>query len=266
MNIQRVVYKENNLKLMKSLPDKSFGLIYTDPPFGTGKKMTSVPVGKGHELKSVGSYKDPIFGWMDDLRPRLEEMYRLLKDNGTLYLHLDWRGTHHARLALDEIFGRDNFLNEIIWAYDYGGRGKTHWPRKHDNILVYTKNHKNYYFNRCKEDFVPRSAPSLAKDSSSEKFVTDVWWNTIVHTNGKERTGYPTQKPLAIVRRIVRTSCAPDDMVFDPYAGSGTTAEAAQLENRSWTVCDENQQAIDVMVKRFGKYDNVTNGSITWNI
>ncbi|WP_307742056.1 DNA methyltransferase [uncultured Mobiluncus sp.] len=269
-----LVVAGDNLPMLRGLPDQSFQLIYIDPPFNTGKVQsrqslktvrTDAPVagsrvgfqGKTYETVrgQVTSYNDSFTDYWGLLEPRLEEAWRLLAPSGTLYLHLDYREVHYAKVLLDALFGRDCFLNEIIWAYDYGGRSKRKWPAKHDNILVYVKDPKRYYFDSESVDREPYMAPGLVtpEKAARGKLPTDVWWHTIVSPTGKEKTGYATQKPEGILRRIVQASSRPGDWVLDFFAGSGTTgAVAGQLERR-FVLIDENPEAIAVMRHRFSR-------------
>lgn len=236
----------DNLIILKNKPDKIANLIYIDPPFNTGKTQ------KRNDLNYDDSFED----FKKFIYPRMEMAYRLLKDNGSLFFHIDYREVHYCKVWLDEIFGRDNFLNEIIWAYDYGGRPKNKWPPKHDNILWYTKNKDDYVFNYDQIDRIPYMAPGLVTKEKAErgKTLTSVWWNTIVHTTGKEKTGYPTQKPLAIIERIIKVHSNPGDLVLDFFAGSGTTGEAALKLDRKCILVDQNPDAIKVIKKRLNKY------------
>jgi site-specific DNA-methyltransferase (adenine-specific) len=188
--------------------------------------------------------------------PRLEEVWRVLSSEGTLYLHLDWREVHYAKVALDLIFGRENFLNEIIWAYDYGGKTKRRWPTKHDTILVYVKDPGSYIFNSDDIDREPYMAPGLVGKEKAElgKLPTDVWWHTIVSPTGKEKTGYATQKPLGVLRRIIQASSNPGDWVLDPFGGSGTTAHAAAELGRRFITMDSHPEAIATRRTRLSAY------------
>lgn len=260
----------DNLEVLRQLPDESFQMIYIDPPFNTGKvqKLASLKTTRSETGNRVGfkgqtyetvkgkllSYGDAFDDYWEFLEPRLEEAWRLLKPSGTLYLHLDYREVHYAKVLLDALFGRDCFLNEIIWAYDYGARSKKKWPTKHDNILVYVKDPESYYFNTEEVDREPYMAPGLVTPEKVAlgKLPTDVWWHTIVSPNGKEKTGYPTQKPLGILRRMVAASSAPGDWVLDFFGGSGSTGAAAQELGRRFVVVDQNPEAIEVMKKRLG--------------
>jgi len=261
------VINAENLGTLKSLPDKSFQLIYIDPPFNTGRKQvrtnrTSTESktgnlgfqGKRYEqvVNTVLSYDDEFADYWAFLEPRLIEAHRLLKQTGTLYLHLDYREAHYAKVLLDALFGRECFLNEIIWAYDYGGKSKSRWPAKHDTILVYVKDPDNYYFNSEEVDREPYMAPGLVTKEKVEKgkLPTDVWWHTIVSPTGKEKTGYPTQKPLGILRRIISASTKQGDRVLDFFAGSGTTAHAAWELKREFVVIDQNPESLKVIRQR----------------
>lgn len=250
-------------------------MIYIDPPFNTGKRQTRQAmtttrssggsrVGfKGQSYETVKGlitgYDDAFDDYWSFLEPRLEEAWRLLKPSGTLYLHLDYRESHYAKVLLDALFGRESFLNEIIWAYDYGARSKSKWPAKHDNILVYVKDPKNYYFDTDEVDREPYMAPGLVtpEKAARGKLPTDVWWHTIVSPTGKEKTGYATQKPEGVVRRMVAASSAPDDWVLDFFAGSGTLGAVASSLGRRFVLVDRNPEAIRVMRGRLVKGDQL---------
>lgn len=260
----------DNLPLLQGLPDGSMTLVYIDPPFNTGRRQQRQTLktrrstsgdrigfkGATYETtKGALSAYDDVFGdYWAFLEPRLEEAWRLLADDGTLYLHLDYREVHYAKVVLDGLFGRDCFLNEIIWAYDYGARARNRWPTKHDNILVYVKNPNAYHFDNTSVDREPYMAPGLVtpEKAARGKLPTDVWWHTIVSPTGKEKTGYPTQKPEGILRRIVQASSRQGDWVLDFFAGSGTTgAVAAQLDRR-FVLIDNNDESFRVMHDRLG--------------
>lgn len=263
-----LIVEGDNAEVTAAIPNASFQMIYLDPPFNTGRiqRRENISTRRTEEGSRLGfkgqkyevtrglitSYDDAFADYWDFLEPRLEEAWRLLKDDGTLYLHLDYREVHYAKVLLDALFGRDCFLNEIIWAYDYGGRSKKKWPAKHDTILVYVKNPKKYYFNSDEVDREPYMAPGLvtAEKVARGKLPTDVWWHTIVSPTGKEKTGYATQKPVGILRRIIAASSRPGDWVLDFFAGSGTTGAAAVELDRRFVLVDENPQAIEVMKKR----------------
>ena len=263
-----MIVQGDNLAIIRQLPDASFGLIYLDPPFNTGKaqtrqSMTTTRSSSGTRIgfggRSYESVRGTVLGYNDAftdywsfLEPRLEEAWRLLAANGTLYLHLDYREVHYAKVLLDALFGRECFLNEIIWAYDYGARTKRKWPSKHDTILVYVKNPADYVFNAEAVDREPYMAPGLVTPEKAAlgKLPTDVWWHTIVSPTGKEKTGYATQKPLGIIRRIIQASSNPGDWVLDFFAGSGTTGAAAHELGRYYLLVDENPEAIAIMRSR----------------
>lgn len=250
------------------MPDESVQLIYVDPPFNTGRTQqrgqattkrseTGNRVGfKGQRYETIRqtvlSYDDEFADYWSFLEPRLEEAWRLLKNTGTLYLHLDYREAHYAKVLLDALFGRDCFLNEIIWAYDYGGKSKSRWPAKHDTILVYVKDPQSYFFNSDEVDREPYMAPGLVTPEKVErgKLPTDVWWHTIVSPTGKEKTGYPTQKPEGILRRVIQASSKPGDLVLDFFAGSGTTGAVAASLDRTFVLIDRNPQSIAVITER----------------
>ena len=210
----------------------------------------------GHQYERVRgilrTYDDRFDDYGDFLMPRLEEAWRLLADDGTLYLHLDYREAHYAKVMLDAVFGRDCFLNELIWAYDYGAKSRSRWPTKHDTILVYVKTPGGHVFNADDIDREPYMAPGLvtAEKAARGKLPTDVWWHTIVPTTGREKTGYPTQKPEGILRRIVQASSRPGDRVLDLFAGSGTTGAVASAFGRDAVLVDDNPEAIRVMQQR----------------
>jgi len=260
-----LVLKGDNLSHLQAMPANSVQLIYIDPPFNTGRKQTrgkSVTTrtedgnrvgfkGQRYQIvrETVLSYDDEFADYWSFLEPRLEEAWRLLDETGTLYLHLDFREAHYAKVLLDALFGRECFLNEIIWAYDYGAKAKRKWPAKHDTILVYVKDPKKYFFNSAEVDREPYMAPGLVTAEKAErgKLPTDVWWHTIVSPTGTEKTGYPTQKPKGILRRIIQASSRPNDTVLDFFAGSGTTGVVAAELGRRFILMDRNQEAIDVI-------------------
>jgi site-specific DNA-methyltransferase (adenine-specific) len=265
-----LVIAGDNLAVLPLLPDGAFTLIYLDPPFNTGRAQvrrsltmrrsaTGTRVGfGGHTYETlrgqVTAYDDVFADYWAFLEPRLEQAWRLLADDGTLYLHLDYREVHYAKVLLDALFGRECFLNEIVWAYDYGARTKRKWPAKHDTILVYVKDPYAYHFDSEAVDREPYMAPGLvgAEKAARGKLPTDVWWHTIVSPTGKEKTGYPTQKPEGILRRIVLASSRPGDWVLDFFAGSGTSGAVARDTGRRFVLVDDNPEAIAVMRRRLG--------------
>lgn len=260
----------DNLVELPKLPDGSFQMVYIDPPFNTGrdqsrKTMRTVADADGDrtgfegrryrtELLQSSSYRDSFDDFLGFLAPRLEEAHRLLNDTGTLYFHIDYREAHYCKLLLDEIFGREGFLNEIIWAYDYGARSKKRWPAKHDTILVYVKDPGSYYFDSEGVDREPYMAPGLVtpEKAAKGKLPTDVWWHTIVPTNGSEKTGYPSQKPEGIVRRMVEASSRPGDWCLDFFCGSGTLGAVAHKLGRNYVLIDANPEAVEIASSRLG--------------
>ena len=262
------VYLGDNLDITRDFPDGSFDLIYIDPPFNTGKAQAREHLrtvrdpsgdrtgfqGRRYRTIRVGAraFADTFDDFLAFLEPRLEECHRLLQPQGAFFLHIDYREVHYAKVLLDRIFGRGSFMNEIIWAYDYGARSKTRWPAKHDNILWYAKDPDRYTFRYDEMDRIAYLAPGLVtpEKAARGKTPTDVWWHTIVSPTGKEKTGYPTQKPVGILTRIIRVHSEPGDRVLDLFAGSGTTGEAAIRNGRSAVLIDCSEEAMEVMAER----------------
>ena len=275
--MNRIVYGDN-LPVLQRMTTGSIELIYVDPPFNTGKRQSRTQMKTirdeagdrvgfgGHRYRTEilaepggSGYGDQFDDFLAFIRPRMVEAHRILSPTGSLFFHIDYREVHYCKVMLDEIFGRDCFQNEIIWAYDYGARATKRWPAKHDNILWYTKDPARYTFNLDATDRIPYMAPGLvgAEKAARGKTPTDVWWHTIVSPTGKEKTGYATQKPLGILERIVRVHSNPGDTVLDFFAGSGTTAEAAAKHGRSFVMVDESPAAIQIMEKRLKPYSPV---------
>jgi site-specific DNA-methyltransferase (adenine-specific) len=258
----------DNLPLLAELADETFQLVYIDPPFNTGKTQTrmrlqTLPDDNGDrvgfggrryrsEVLERSSYRDDFDDYLGFLEPRLRHARRLLTHTGTLYFHVDYREAHYCKLLLDEIFGRRCFLNEIIWAYDYGARTRRRWPAKHDTILVYVKDADDFHFDSDEVDREPYMAPGLvtAEKAARGKLPTDVWWHTIVPTNGAEKTGYATQKPEGIVRRMVLASTRPGDWCLDFFAGSGTLGAVASKLARRYVLMDWSPEAVAIMRAR----------------
>jgi site-specific DNA-methyltransferase (adenine-specific) len=273
--MDNTIYFGDNLPILQQMKSESVDLIYIDPPFNTGKRQSRTQIktersetgdrtgfsGNRYQTIRLGSreYVDIFDDYLVFLEPRLVEAYRILSADGTLYFHIDYREVHYCKLLLDQIFGRPSFLNEIIWAYDYGGRTKKRWPPKHDNILVYVKDPGRYTFNVTEIDRIPYMAPGLVgpEKAARGKLPTDTWWHTIVATNGKEKTGYPTQKPLGILDRLIRASSDPGDLVLDFFAGSGTTGMSCLELGRRFILVDNNPQALQVMRQRFKGVGNI---------
>jgi site-specific DNA-methyltransferase (adenine-specific) len=265
--VRRIVLGDN-LEVLPALPDALADLIYIDPPFNTGKRQARRRLrttrdaagdrtgfgGRRYRSELVGTseFDDRFDDYPAFLEPRLRHARRLLKPHGSFFLHVDCREVHYLKVQLDGIFGRECFMNEIIWAYDYGGRPRRRWPAKHDTILWYVRDPRRYTFVREAMDRIPYAAPGLVgpEKAARGKTPTDVWWHTIVPTNGRERTGYATQKPLGVLRRIVRVHSRPGDLCLDFFAGSGTLGEAAALEGRDFLLVDSSPAAVEVMRKR----------------
>ena len=269
------IFQSDNLSVLKNIDTNSIDLIYIDPPFNTGKvqSRTSIKTTRSEDGNRIGfkgnSYKTEILGeqnyidifddYLGFLEKRILESKRVLKDEGSFFLHLDYREIHYAKILCDKIFGRESFINEIIWSYDYGARSKKKWSTKHDNILWYAINPKKYTFNYDSIDRIPYMAPGLVgpEKAANGKTPTDSWWQTIVSPNSKEKTGYPTQKPIAIMNRIIKVHSNENDKVLDFFAGAGSTGEAAIKNNRDAILIDNNPQAIVAMKNRFKNYKNV---------
>ncbi len=295
------IYFGDNLDVLRSLPAGAADLIYIDPPFNTGVRQARTRIktvrdangdragfaGQRYRTEKLGtqSFADSFGdGYLAFLEPRLREAHRVLSAHGSLYFHVDYREVHYCKVLLDEVFGRPCFLNEIIWAYDYGARTRSRWPAKHDNILLYVKDPDDYVFNYEAVDRVPYMAPGLVGPEKAARGKTptdvwwhrqlpvgsegagqhdgaggpgDVWWHTIVPTNSRERTGYPTQKPAGLLRRIILASSNPGDTVLDFFAGSGTTGDVAHELGRTFILVDNNPQALEIMANRFRSTPNV---------
>jgi site-specific DNA-methyltransferase (adenine-specific) len=258
----------DNLELLPRFADGSFQLVYADPPFNTGRTQTRRTIaaeaaddgdrvgfgGRRYRTRILAesSYRDAFDDYLGFLEPRLREIRRVLADTGTLYLHTDPRESHSVKLLLDEVFGRECFLNEIVWAYDYGARPRRRWPAKHDTILVYVKDRERYHFDAEAVEREPYMAPGLVgpEKAARGKLPTDVWWHTIVSPTGREKTGYPTQKPEGVLRRIVQASSRPGDWCLDPFAGSGTLGAVASGLERHYVMIDTNPEAVEVARRR----------------
>lgn len=270
--VNKIVFGDN-LDVLRGLPDGAAQLIYIDPPFNTGKvqKRTRLRTvrdetggdrtgfqGKRYRTVKLGEsgYVDVFDDYLEFLEPRLREAHRILRPDGSLFFHIDYREVHYCKILLDVVFGRESFQNEIIWAYDYGARSKSRWPAKHDNILWFAKDPDDFVFRFEEMDRIPYMAPGLVgpEKAALGKTPTDTWWHTIVSPNGKEKTGYATQKPLGIIERIIKVHSNPGDLVIDFFAGSGTTGEAAARHGREFLLVDDNPEAIRVMAKRLGAF------------
>ena len=268
----------DNLEVLRTLDDGSIDLIYIDPPFNTGRTQTRVALrterdeagdrtgfqGQRYRTTTLGAtgYGDRFDDYLAFLEPRLAEAHRVLAGTGSLFFHIDYREAHYCKVLLDGIFGRESFINEIVWVYDYGGRPKRRWPAKHDTILWYAKDPAHYTFHLDAVDRIPYMAPELvgAEKAARGKTPKDVWWHTIVPTNSKEKIGYATQKPLGLLERIVKVHSSPGDRLLDFFAGSGTFGEAAARHGRSCLLVDDNPEAVRIMERRLGRFGAVVEG------
>jgi len=276
----RKIILGDNLEALAALPDAFASVIYVDPPFNTGKVQkrdrikttaTADPTSTGdrggfggrrydvERVASTGTYDDSYEDFEAFLMPRIDASLRCLTKNGSLFVHLDYREVHYIKVAIDRLLGRDRFVNEIIWAYDYGGRPKNRWPAKHDTILWYAMDPDDYVFDFDAIDRIPYMAPGLVGEEKTArgKLPTDTWWHTIVSPTGKEKLGYPTQKPLGILKRVVRASCPRGGLVLDFFAGSGTTGAAALESGRRFVLVDASEVAVATMKRRFATATDV---------
>jgi site-specific DNA-methyltransferase (adenine-specific) len=270
--MRRIVLGDN-AEVLPQLPEKFARLMYIDPPFNTGRaqKRDRMRVratsgageragfgGRRYEVERIesGTYEDAFDDFGEFLMRRIELSLRCLTPDASLFVHLDFREVHYIKVALDRLLGRDHFINEIIWAYDYGGRPKNRWPAKHDTILWYALDPQAYVFNYDEVDRIPYMAPALVGKEKAErgKTPTDTWWHTIVPTSGYEKTGYPTQKPLGILSRIVKVHSRPGDVVLDFFSGSGTTGEAAARNGRGFVLVDHNPEAVQISASRLAEF------------
>ncbi|HEV3053913.1 MAG TPA: site-specific DNA-methyltransferase [Solirubrobacteraceae bacterium] len=258
----------DNADVLGRLPNEAFDLVYMDPPFNTGRAQARHTLetaaaangdrvgfgGRTYKTRLLQSlaYDDAFADYLAFLEPRLVRARELLAPHGTLYFHIDYREAHYCKLLLDELFGRDAFLNEIIWAYDYGAKPRRRWPAKHDTILAYVRTPGAHYFDADAVEREPYMAPGLVtpEKAARGKRPTDVWFHTIVPTNGKEKTGYPTQKPEGVLRRLVQASSRPGGWCLDPFAGSGTLGAVCRALGRRFVLVDSNPVAIRVMRER----------------
>jgi site-specific DNA-methyltransferase (adenine-specific) len=258
----------DNAVALAKLPTGAFDLVYLDPPFNTGRSRARQTLAVSRDsngdrtgfggrryrsrlLQSL-SYDDAFADYLGFLEPRIARAYELLAPHGTLYFHIDYREAHYCKLLLDEVFGRDAFLNEIIWSYDYGAKPRRRWPAKHDTILVYARTPGAHHFDADAVEREPYMAPGLVgkEKAARGKRPTDVWFHTIVPTNGKEKTGYPTQKPEGVLRRIVSASSRPGGWCLDPFAGSGTLGAVCRNLERRFVLIDSNPVALRTMRQR----------------
>jgi site-specific DNA-methyltransferase (adenine-specific) len=265
-----LVIEGDNAAVLAALPKATFDLVYVDPPFNTGRVQarSTFAVSQDPAAGRVGfggrryrsrllqslAYDDAFADYLGFLEPRLSRARELLAPHGTLYFHIDYREAHYCKLLLDEIFGREAFLNEIVWAYDYGAKPRRRWPAKHDTILAYVRTPGAHHFDAEAVDREPYMAPGLVgpEKAARGKRPTDVWFHTIVPTNGSEKTGYPTQKPAGVIRRLVAASSRPGGWCLDPFAGSGTLGAVCAELGRRYVLVDSHPEAIDVIRRRLG--------------
>ena len=272
MDVRRIVYGDN-LAALACLPDDCADLVYVDPPFNTGGRQERARIrtlrdpdgdrtgfgGRRYRTQKLGTsgFDDAFDDYLGFLEPRFLEARRILSPSGSFFLHVDCREVHYCKVLLDGIFGRESFMNEIIWAYDYGARTRRRWPAKHDTILWYAMDPRSYVFEYDEMDRIPYMAPGLVGNEKAArgKTPTDVWWHTIVSPTGREKTGYPTQKPLGVLERIVKVHSRKGDLLVDFFAGSGTLGVAAAKHGRDFVLVDHHPQAIAVMRERLSAWD-----------
>jgi site-specific DNA-methyltransferase (adenine-specific) len=269
----------DNADVLPRLPERFARLVYIDPPFNTGRRQKRDRMrvaesdgpgtrtgfgGRRYDVERLesGSYADRYGDYTAFLLPRIQAALRCMTPDASLVVHLDSHEVHYVKVALDALLGRASFMNEIVWAYDYGGRPKNRWPSKHDTLLWYALDPSDYVFDFEAMDRIPYMAPGLVTPEKAErgKTPTDVWWHTIVPTNGKEKTGYPTQKPLGVVGRVVKVHSRPGDVVLDFFAGSGTTGEAAAQNGRGFVLVDDNPQAVAIAAARLAALEPTCEG------
>ncbi|MDQ6834789.1 MAG: site-specific DNA-methyltransferase [Actinomycetota bacterium] len=260
----------DNADALGRLPEAAFDVVYMDPPFNTGRAQArqTLSVAADPDAGRVGfggrryrsalleslSYEDSFADYLGFLEPRLTRARELLAAHGTLYFHIDYREAHYCKLLLDEIFGREAFLNEIIWAYDYGAKPRRRWPAKHDTILAYVRTPGGHHFDADAVDREPYMAPGLVgpEKAARGKRPTDVWFHTIVPTSGAEKTGYPTQKPEGVLRRLIAASSRAGGWCLDPFAGSGTLGAVCRGLGRRFVLIESNPAALQVIGRRLG--------------
>jgi site-specific DNA-methyltransferase (adenine-specific) len=285
------LYTNDNLFILSGLNSNLVDLIYLDPPFNS-KRIYSAPIGSkaaGSSFKDMWTWEDvneeylnalaenypalaefiasigaihseAMKAYLTYMARRIIEMYRILKDTGSLYLHCDPTASHYLKVVLDEIFGKNNFRNEITWCYGSGGASKSHFSRKHDTIFWYSKSQKIIFnIDDVREPYSSPEKSATPKKVGDKEYIKMNplgripfdWWQIPILTNSaKERTGYPTQKPLALLHRIIKASSNEGDIVMDPFCGCATTCVAAQQLGRKWIGIDIAEQCADVLVDR----------------
>jgi len=258
----------DNLEVLRKIPKESIDLIYIDPPFFTNKQYEVVWGDEAETRSFEDRWEGGVEHFISWLKPRVQAMHDVLKPTGSFYLHCDWHANAHIRIMLDKIFGKENFQNEIIWHYTAGARGKNRWARKHDNIYFYTKSGKwTFNWEAIAEPFTSGMTKwRYTKGGQKEKSMPigrvpdDVFNIQIINTMAKERVGYPTQKPEALLERIIRASSNPGDVVADFFCGCGTTVAVAQKLKRKWIGVDISPTAIKIMERRLEKWLNTIKG------
>ena len=258
------------LEELPKLPDKFASLIVIDPPYNSNKvqkrqRIKTIQVDNGGDrigfggkqfktvkLAGTPSYNDKFDNFQEFLMPRIRASLHCLKDNASIFIFLDWREVHYIKVAMDALLGRDHFMNELIWCFDYGAKPKKFWPRKHNTILWYVLDPKNYIFNYDQIERIPYMAPGMVSKEKAEKgkIPCDWFFQTIVPTNGKEKANFPTQKPLAILNKIIKVHSNPEDTVLDFFMGSGTTGVSAKNNGRGFVLIDKNPAAIEICKRR----------------
>lgn len=237
----------DNLHVMRQLPTESVDLIYMDPPFFSGKQY-NVIFGDQNELRSFSDiWEGGMPGYLIWLNARLHEMKRLLKKTGSIYVHCDWHASHYIKVEMDKIFGYNCFLNDVAWLYGLGGSSNRYWPRKHDSLLWYSRTPDGQFFNA---DMVPATSNRMA---GKLKKAPDYWDIPSINNMAAERIGYPTQKPEALLERVVKSSSPERGVVADFFSGGGTTAVAAQRLGRRWIACDQSRVAVAIAADRVAR-------------
>lgn len=248
--------------VLSLLADGSVELLYADPPFFTGRRQRHHANGQAFD----DAWPAGIEGYLEWLGPLLDGMHRVLADSGALYLHLDWHAVHYAKVALDRVFGADHFLNEVVWHYGLGAaRSGSHFLRKHDTLLVYRRGPRatfhvlrgsvtpamqGKYRHRDERGRLYMHSRGRRYYLKGGKPLDSVWEIPSIAATSKERLGYPTQKPEALLERVIRASTNPGDTVVDPFCGSGTTPAVAQRLGRRWIAGDSSKAAIEISAAR----------------
>jgi DNA modification methylase len=237
----------DNLHVMRQLPSESIDLIYIDPPFFSGKQY-NVIFGDQNELRSFSDiWEGGLPGYLIWLNARIYEMKRLLAKTGSIYVHCDWHASHYIKQEMDKLFGHDCFLNHVVWLYGLGGSSPRYWPRKHDDLIWYSRLPDRQFFHASK---VPATSQRM---KGQEKKAPDYWDIPSINNMASERIGYPTQKPEALLERIILSSTPPGGTVADFFVGGGTTPAVAQRLGRRWIVCDQSRVAVAITADRLAR-------------